>query len=1485
MSKINAIRMINLNYNNNAIRISDETFHLNGESTLLSLRNGGGKSVLVQMMMAPFVHKRYRDAKDRPFDSYFTTAKPTFIMVEWVLDQGAGYVLTGMMVRKNQDISEDKTENLEIINFISEYRERCIQDIHHLPVVEKTKKEVRLKGFGACRQLFESYKKDSSMKFSYYDMANTAQSRQYFDRLQEYQIHYKEWETIIKKVNLKESGLSDLFSDCRDEKGLVEKWFLDAVESKLNKEKNRMREFQNIVQKYVGQYKDNKSKIERRDTIRLFKEQSVRMEDAVSCYRNAENIQADYENRIAAFLVELQKLEDDISREIEKLCLHAGEISEQIFRVEYAKISDEIHCLKKEARIVESNRDMIGLEQESLERELNKIIQKLHVFHAAKQYRQVCMRQEEWQEIQQKLEVSKKKQEELEPERNYLGFVLKCFYQNELDDHQQKIIQNQSEQEKTEEQILAENQNLTNFHSQLEKLHGDMGILQGKLQIFDEKEDAFNHRYKEQFVRNILGEYEPGMLDICRETYEKQQEQLNRDRVRYKRELENSIEQEKSTARGIEDEKRNLAELENARMLAQQKMADYEEQLSVRKNMMRYLELPEQELFEYEKILLSCHRKLEELAAEKRHLEQEEDILQKEYEKLTQGKVLELSPEFEKMLKTLGLNYVYGMEWLQKNGKSTKENRTLVKSHPFLPYALILSDSDLKKLSEHAGDVYTSFPIPIVRREQLEKTEDIDQSGVLSFSGVSFYLLFNEKLLDEEMLARLVEEKGEQIRRKKQAISVKNEEYNDYFSRKETLKKQDVTRDNYDALVHKIEDICDQIELTEQRIDDRKKLYAEIQERLETLRQLISQAQEKTGYYERRKEEFGLFCMAYEQYLENHRELEKCKKTKQKVEENRKIAENILHKKKEYLVSLEKEFYLLQNHIDKLQEEYQIYEHYCENEYEDALKHAGEFENLYKDQKVCLKQENVISMKMRYQAITRQISGERQELERNLVRAKERYDNELEELRYLERKFELHQEDYREIFYDRKEESHQEVLKEDYDRKIKVKQQMWNEENNKASILRHDMNRQISEMQKRFQKEEPLPESEILHTDFDSQLNQLQFRKGELEKQMVQMEKKQQSYQQNLTGLAEYETLQLCQDVVWEENFAEMDEKHLRDFQGMLKRDYRQSENQTKEEKTRLERLLNQVSRMEAFQDEFFRKPLETLQELVDDASLVQKQLDTITQSYDNLMQKLEVDISMVEKEKARIIELLEEYLREVHENLGKIDHNSTLTIRDRSVKMLRIKLPDWEENSNLYQIRLQDFMDDVTRKGIELFENNENAPEYFGMKITTKNLYDSVVGIGNVQIGLYKIEEYREYPIAWADVAKNSGGEGFLSAFVILSSLLYYMRKDDSDIFADRNEGKVLVMDNPFAQTNAAHLLKPLMDMAKKTNTQLICLSGLGGESIYNRFDNIYVLNLIAASLRNGMQYLKSEHLRGSEQETLIVSQVEVFEQQELIF
>ena len=46
-------------------------------------------------------------------------------------------------------------------------------------------------------------------------------------------------------------------------------------------------------------------------------------------------------------------------------------------------------------------------------------------------------------------------------------------------------------------------------------------------------------------------------------------------------------------------------------------------------------------------------------------------------------------------------------------------------------------------------------------------------------------------------------------------------------------------------------------------------------------------------------------------------------------------------------------------------------------------------------------------------------------------------------------------------------------------------------------------------------------------------------------------------------------------------------------------------------------------------------------------------QLTTVLSSYESLMEKLEVDISMIEKEKDKIVEILEDYVREVHANLG----------------------------------------------------------------------------------------------------------------------------------------------------------------------------------------------------------------------------------------
>lgn len=1469
MSKINAVRLINVNYNNNAIRISDECFHFNGESTLLSLRNGGGKSVLVQMMTAPFVHKRYRDAKDRPFESYFTTNKPSFLLVEWALDQGAGYVMTGMMVRQSQDTGENEHgENLEIVNFISEYRGACVQDIHHLPVVEKGKKEMVLKNFSACCQMFESYKKDRSMQFFYYDMNNAAQSRQYFDKLMEYQINYKEWETIIKKVNQKESGLSDLFADCKDEKGLVEKWFLDAVESKLNKEKNRMKEFQVILEKYAGQYKDNQSKIKRRDIIRAFKEEAVRIREKADNYQAADEKQQMQENRVACFLKELNILRDSTEVDYQKVLEQADEIRAAIARVEYEDLSSQVYKLKEDMNFHSSNRDMIEMEKDNLERETEKTQRFLHLLFCAKQQEAVNREKEEVELIRQKLLVLQKKEEELEPERRELGSRLRSYYRDQLEENKTEIGNNHNNQQ----QVSGKIGELRTKQEELEQKIRENAVLEGKLksevQIYNRREETYCTRYQENLMRNILGVYEPGTLEILRNRYEQQQEAASRERLRVMKQKENGQEQVRRRERMLDDLRGELIQSKMERKHQEEIRSTYEEELAERRVILKYLDLEEKVLFDTAAILHASERKRLEIGEIKRNLEKEEDALQKEYQRLTQGKTLEIPAELEKEIAGLGIHPVYGMEWLQKNGNTEEQNRRLVRQHPFLPYALILSERDLGKLKDSAGECYTSFPIPMISREALAKKQMDCPGNIVSLDGVSFYVLFNDNLLNEEKLRGLVHEKEQQIHKKKEAIALRQREYEEYFKRQEVIENQKVTGELYEKNGLVLSELEERRKELEGNLRKTSEEHAQQKEMLEHLEKELQSIKEQIELQQRRMEDFEELSADYEMYLQNRNALEQCKKQAVKYQEQKELTQDQIEKMQIELKSLEMALDLLEREKQSYQEHYLIYDKYEEQVCAEALS-ADEAQTI----------------EIRYHAVTEKMSGEIQDLERQEKRAAGRYEEAKDELLHLQEKYTISADAWNELRYSRKEESRQEILLEDYKRKIENRRMLWSEEDKKIAILSQQIQDRMNRIRKECGKETTLPAGEIQNKDFEARKQELRYHEKEMTRKAERLRTRLHSFDENLTALSEYSEFPVKEPVEWAEAFAEMNERELRNFKGILIRDYNQMVRDRQSAKEKLIQVLNQIVRMEAFQEEFYKKPLEAMLELVGNAGQVIRQLDTTVQSYDSLMEKLQVDISLVEQEKERITELLEEYIREVHQNLGMIDQNSTITIRERPVKMLKIQLPQWEENENLYHIRLQDMIDEVTGKGIAIFEKNENAQEYFGTRITTRNLYDTVIGIGNVQIRLYKIEEQREYPITWAEVAKNSGGEGFLSAFVILSSLLYYMRKDDTDIFADRNEGKVLLMDNPFAQTNAAHLLKPLMDMAKKTNTQLICLSGLGGESIYNRFNNIYVLNLIAASLRNGMQYLRADHVRGNEPETMVVSQIEVVEQQELVF
>ena len=1486
MSKINAVRFINLNYNNNAMKINDECMQFSGKSTLLSLRNGGGKTVLVQMMTAPFVHRGKQKTKDRPFESYFTTAKPSFILVEWLLDGGAGYVLTGLMVRKNQEISEEKTDALEMMAIISEYKEPCMQDIHHLPVVEQNEKTMKLKSYNSCRKLFEDYKKDKKLSFFCYDMSSPAQSRQYFYKLMEYQINYKEWETIIRKVNVKESGLSELFSDCRTEKELVEKWFLEAVESKLNKEENKVKNFQEILEKYAGKYKNIKEQLKRRDAIQKFKEAAEEIQINAEDFLVKEGEKIEQEKVIAAFIARLNVLYEEAEIERERQEEGRKKLQEELEFLKYEQLSCEFHEKNREKRNHASNREMIDLEKESLLRKQEKIQKKVHVFLCAKQQEMVNEDKQEWEIRKEKAAISRTKEENLEPERNRIGGQLSGYYEYRLSDNKEKQEAIKKQKLQIRKDISQQKDILNEYREKTKKITESKGSFRSLVRGYDNIEIKYNSNYRENLSRNILGVYEAGMLDIKQEMYDKEQKKSIQENKEQKEKFENTTEEIHRTERAIEEKREKYFQKDSDIKQAEKEKKGYEQELEERKDILKYLELPEEKLFAREEILHKAKIKMQELSSRRRTLEKKEDALQKEYKLLVSGRVMELPDNLKEEFEKLDVPVVYGMEWLKKNGFTEKKNKEIVSQNPFLPYALILTRQELKKLAERNGETYTSFPVPIIERENLESIKLDRTQSFVKMQDIHFYILFNENLLDEEKMEIMIEQKQKDIADIRETMQICKNEYEDYFHRFDVIKRQAVTKENWDKIQKKLQKLEKEKEDIFQNIQQARDTKQILKKNFEILQKTLRELEKKIESQAARQRAFKELRTAYAEYEENNKKLQEYEREEERLENRQHLTEEKISQLEENYRELSEQENNLFREEESIQNSCQKFAAYKEiNRNVKAGKLLGVDSTLRTDNnsgvKIIPSEAEVLKLEARYEAVTADISQELKELELEEEKALTRYHKSFGELRELCQKYNLKNSEWQNIIYDKREQLYQEAELEDYDKKIERKANLLNEEDKKIGILNSQLEGILKQIVSECGKGNPLEEEKISQKDLESAKNQTKYQLSELERKIAFSEKAIQKYRENLTALSEYNNFSADEEIHFEQDFKKMSEKELRDFKGMLIRDYNDIIRCVQKCRETLAQTLNKIARQEAFQDASYKTPLENMLKVCDNAAKVLRQLNITLESYDSLMKQLEVDISLVETEKKNVTELLEDYVQNIHKNLERIGRNSTIKIREKSIKMLKVILPVWEDNEKLYSLRLSDLVDEITEEGIRLFENNENAQEYIGRKVTSKNLYDTVVGTGNVQIQLYKIEEQREQQISWNQVAKNSGGEGFLSAFVILSSLLDYMRKDDSDIFMDKNEGKVLLMDNPFAQTNAEHLLKPLMNLADKTNTQLICLTGLGGESIYNRFDNIYVLNLIEAHLRNGIQYLRPEHKKGEEVkvETILPTHIEVEE------
>jgi chromosome segregation ATPase len=1431
------------------MKIDDEIFELGGESTLLALRNGGGKSVMVQIVMAPFVNKRYRDLKDRPFKDYFTSPSPTYILTEWVLDGGVGHVLIGMMVRKKTSYSDDDSgEELDITNFVYEYDPECQYDIRNFPVIEEGEKTKRIKSYTSTKGLFEKLKKDKNIIFNYFDMGAAYQSKSYFNNLKQYKINHKEWESIIKKVNMKESGLSELFQEAKNVSGLVEKWFIKTVEDKLNREENKVRNFSEIVKKYIYQYRENQSKIDKKEAIEKFHlcaEDILREAESFLGHRNTSH---SLRNKIANLISFLENSLNEENQRKEQLELMISEIEEYIKEIRYEELSVNVYDI--EDRALEINKEKEEKQEEaSTAYEKIEILQKQQwILECAKIYEEYVKASKDVQKYENQIEIIKEKNKDLEPERENIGFTLNKHYESKEKEVSRHLWENEANIKTAKKNMEKAKSEIDEINKKLQENSRVKGELQSNINSYVKEENRFNARYKKSFARNLMGYYSEDFINKTtleyNEDLKKKEEALINDKKLYeKKSLEIKVKE-----RERDDLIKELSNAANELQNMKNQKSLFDDEIEKRKKIIRYIDVDENKLFDSEYIINEFNSRIRVLKEEENKLVIRLSRLEDEKRKLQTGRTLEIPKEIEEKLRQRDIKIIYGMDWIKKNNYSEEKNKKLIESNPFLPYSLIMENEDLIKLEKEELGVFTSYPIPIVKRDSLASESKENTNGLCSLNGITFYIAFNNKLINEEELRKLLNEKQKEIDSLKEALELKKRDIEFYESNKSIIQFSSLDKEVYEKLQNQMVLKEEELSSKENSLNHIRDNIKEISSIIDKTNRAIRTAEKEIIEFKREIEDFNILIIRYEIYRIDKEKLDKLEENIKEIKNDKNIREKDRVNLEESLSNLQEGFRDLKGKLKKTQENLNKYSQYNDGE---------------------IIKKDIEDLEARYDSLSREISSDIKLLEDNLKDANERLKTKEEDLIFKSEEYNLNEDEYREVTYDRfKEEEIKREVKAFREELEKIKSNI-EELNITLAKLQRDIENLYKRIKEDFNKEKPKEREEIINRDFGKRIFEKQHKLEEVKKEKKVSISTIDKIENNLSNLEEFKDFTITEEIN-----IDVEVQSLNKYRGELQRDYRQSLEEEGKKRVDLSSEINKVARKPVFlEDDFFRRSLETIERSVDEPEVVIENLNITLDAHKALIEKLQADIDLITREKENVCQSLYEYILEVHNNIGKIDNNSSIKIRDRYVKMLNIILPDWESNSELYRIRVNDFVEALTIKAVERLQNNENIEDLISKSINTCDIYNEVVSISNIDVKLYKIEEDRQIQITWDIVARNSGGEGFLSAFVILSSLLSYMRRDETDIFASNEDGKVIIMDNPFAQTSSAHLLKPFMDIAKKSNTQLICLSDLGGDSIYNRFDNIYVLNLIASKLKSGLKYLKSDHVKGEENVERLVS------------
>lgn len=1429
MPKVNRVRIVNFSYNNNNRHIVDECFDFyGGENALLSLANGGGKSVLVQAMLQPILPKV--SLLGRKFGDFFIAKRtPSYIMTEWKLDDEAGYLLTGIAVTSRVSHStNEEEENIDIryFTFLSAYEEANHFDIKHIPVTEQVGSSVRIASYNEFKKLLQKESGRNHSEIFVYDSAREEQS-QYDRKLNSYSISKEEWKELIVNINEAEHGVSEVFSECKTSRKVMEQWIIKYIEKVLNKSSDSgvtdHKKLETMMAQVAQSLVDNENHIREYNAIEGFNRELGMIYNDAKAVLSQLDREDQLKKDISGGYQVLKSEEDRLSQELINIENRLKELGEELDFIILEEKSQEIYQYTEQVEAVDKRLYELGESIKEQKLQLEGKIYKRDLQKAAEKYSNIHQKEKAIAELQQRLDNVSKDQEELLRNLNQIKYALKVAYYGQILSIKKEIDGANIDLKSVLDGIEKNKSEMAECQVQIDKQNKEIGGVDKEIVIFEKEEPEILASLGIQIFRNPL------LKELDQQDIMKVEERLSKEYQEMEMLLNgrrNEADKLKDTLNELRQSKEELSKrntelkVEESGIAARVKSFEEEKQRVL--DALKRLNINTEYLFDTAYLVNAAKEYMNDWENKSYHLKMEISELEKQIHGIENG-VSYLPASLTSLLEEHNLPCYTGEKYLREINEEDKKR--LLLENPLLPYALIATEKEIALIEQLASDMELSQIIPVVRHNQKEQRMDPGHENIQFITSSRSISLDNKDT--DAFVNRLIGKKDDsmlELQRAAEVIARVNHDdqiiMNFSWTEKQVNELEQERRKNEE----KINKNNEATQACIRQIEDIDRQQEELTVQIEGIKDELSVKQSRI-------KGFDAYLVKNSRYMENvhlHNEIQskinsqsaarkKHEEDKARLEIKEKELRNLINGKNRNQKDIE----------DKLTE----------------VADAAEVE---------IMDASIPELEGKFEANKKQQNNEIADLSERIKGLKKDIQSDEKDIR----KWKLETEEYKNIEYSesveaeletqcgkleeeieglKKDETEHSLKKSRLSERIKVANEALGgkpivpvesirgnfakrrEEANRERNINKDRNKKVYEDKLELAR---------LISKTESEIKGIQY----IRSKTKQTDIKQKTF---------YEVKASIDSIL--EEYGNLRHESNESIQRFSKSSSKfVSFYSTSEEGTVKEAVKG------------LQVQIETLDRSYEKYYYLTERMDYYFEQLSQILKIMENKMLQLEHSQKDLTEHAFVEASRIYHEIPKISENSAVEIDGVRKRVLEIQ---YDEMGNELQARekMKMYIQDSLQSLIKLIKGNEDDNKLrrdIEKYMSTKELLNIISSLENCKIRAYKVDlnEKNRRMMLWEDIIiKNSGGEKFVAYFSLLVALISYSRKQIKgyDAFKRKEESKVLIMDNPFGPITSGHLLKPMFDIARKYNTQLICLSDIKQGSVVNSFDLIYMIKI----------------------------------------